>query len=658
MKKYYQHQIKLLIICFFILNIINAQTNEIDSLLFKVQKNEINEEVALKTILLPYDKVVNNLNKSYSLYQLVYQSNIFKNNNQNQAELIEKLALVSYLKGNFYESFELHKKSIKLFELSNDKRQKANAMVSMAYQSKNRNLNNSIVVMYEAIQILKETKSLSDLSTALDNYGVLFEFKGELDSALHYYFDALKLKESIADSVAIPYSLNNIAGIYFMKNKYNEGLNYIEKSNLIRKNLNDFIGIAWNEFSLGEMYIKSKDFNKAESHVRHSLKLSINKSYPDLISKNAKLLSEILYNQQKYDSAYHYFNLFHVLNDSIYNSNKQSQLLEMESIYESEKKSLRIKVLNDENSLHIKEIEKKRAILYFFIILSLILVFTGVIIYKAYKQKNKANLIIIEQKKEVESQKATIEEHQKEILDSIHYAKRIQNTLLANHDFLNENISNNFVYFNPKDIVSGDFYWATKHGDNFYLAVCDSTGHGVPGAFMSLLNIGFLSEAINEKNITETNLIFEYVRERLISSVSKEGQKDGFDGIIVRFNQSTKEITYTAAHNAPILISNNELIELQKDKMPVGIGERSENFTCHKLQVKQGDMLYLYTDGYADQFGGPKGKKFKYKPLNELLLSISNKTLSEQKQELETNFKNWKGDLEQVDDVCVFGIRI
>jgi len=538
LKKYYQHQIKLLIICFFILNIINAQTNEIDSLLFKVQKNEINEEVALKTILLPYDKVVNNLNKSYSLYQLVYQSNIFKNNNQNQAELIEKLALVSYLKGNFYESFELHKKSIKLFELSNDKRQKANAMVSMAYQSKNRNLNNSIVVMYEAIQILKETKSLSDLSTALDNYGVLFEFKGELDSALHYYFDALKLKESIADSVAIPYSLNNIAGIYFMKNKYNEGLNYIEKSNLIRKNLNDFIGIAWNEFSLGEMYIKSKDFNKAESHVRHSLKLSINKSYPDLISKNAKLLSEILYNQQKYDSAYHYFNLFHVLNDSIYNSNKQSQLLEMESIYESEKKSLRIKVLNDENSLHIKEIEKKRAILYFFIILSLILVFTGVIIYKAYKQKNKANLIIIEQKKEVESQKATIEEHQKEILDSIHYAKRIQNTLLANHDFLNENISNNFVYFNPKDIVSGDFYWATKHGDNFYLAVCDSTGHGVPGAFMSLLNIGFLSEAINEKNITETNLIFEYVRERLISSVSKEGQKDGFDGIIVRFNQS------------------------------------------------------------------------------------------------------------------------
>ena len=142
------------------------------------------------------------------------------------------------------------------------------------------------------------------------------------------------------------------------------------------------------------------------------------------------------------------------------------------------------------------------------------------------------------------------------------------------------------------------------------------------------------------------------------SSVSKEGQKDGFDGIIVRFNQSTKEITYTAAHNAPILISNNELIELQKDKMPVGIGERSENFTCHKLQVKQGDMLYLYTDGYADQFGGPKGKKFKYKPLNELLLSISNKTLSEQKQELETNFKNWKGDLEQVDDVCVIGIRI
>jgi ligand-binding sensor domain-containing protein/serine phosphatase RsbU (regulator of sigma subunit) len=301
---------------------------------------------------------------------------------------------------------------------------------------------------------------------------------------------------------------------------------------------------------------------------------------------------------------------------------------------------------------------------WWFIILSIAIVILTTKIIINFREKK----FIIKQKElesivnlrtiEISNKKAEIEEKQKEILDSIHYAKRIQNTLLAHQDFLNENIPQNFVYFNPKDIVSGDFYWATKHGNNFYLAVCDSTGHGVPGAFMSLLNIGFLTEAINEKNISETNLIFEYVRERLISSVSKEGQKDGFDGIIVRFNQLTNEITYTAAHNAPILISNNELIELSKDKMPVGIGEKKEQFTCHKIQAKQGDMLYLYTDGYADQFGGPKGKKFKYKPLNELLLALSNKSLNEQKQELENNFKNWKGDLEQVDDVCVIGIRI
>jgi serine phosphatase RsbU (regulator of sigma subunit) len=212
--------------------------------------------------------------------------------------------------------------------------------------------------------------------------------------------------------------------------------------------------------------------------------------------------------------------------------------------------------------------------------------------------------------------------------------------------------------FNPKDIVSGDFYWATKREHLFYLAICDSTGHGVPGAFMSLLNIGFLSEAINEKDIYEPHKVFDYVRDRLINSLGKEGQKDGFDGILLCINTITNTISYAAAHNEPILISNNTIIELEKDKMPVGIGERKENFNLYTVNASQGDTLYLYTDGYADQFGGPKGKKFKYKQLNDLLLSNSALALSEQSKILNSKFEEWKGNLEQVDDVCIIGIRI
>lgn len=259
---------------------------------------------------------------------------------------------------------------------------------------------------------------------------------------------------------------------------------------------------------------------------------------------------------------------------------------------------------------------------------------------------------------EIYTQKNTIEEKQKEILDSINYAKRIQYTLLAHADFLKQNLPDHFTFFNPKDIVSGDFYWATKYKNKFYLAVCDSTGHGVPGAFMSLLNIGFLTEAINEKGLERPNEVFDFVRQKLTETISKEGQKDGFDGILVCFDTINKAITYSSANNKPILISDGKLMELQTDRMPVGVGERNETFTLHTINANPGDVLYLYTDGYADQFGGPKGKKFKYKQLNELLASQATKPMEEQGKELKNSFEKWKGALEQVDDVCIIGIKI
>ncbi|MBP7809284.1 MAG: SpoIIE family protein phosphatase [Bacteroidia bacterium] len=259
---------------------------------------------------------------------------------------------------------------------------------------------------------------------------------------------------------------------------------------------------------------------------------------------------------------------------------------------------------------------------------------------------------------EVVKQKNVIEEKQKEIVDSIMYAKRIQTTILASESFLNKNLPDHFVYFKPKDIVSGDFYWATLKDNRFYLATCDSTGHGVPGAFMSLLNISFLNEAITQKNIEQPNEIFNHVRKRLIKNISKEGGKDGMDGILLCIDSKTNQYTYSAAHNKPIVISNGAINDYHADKMPIGIGVREDDFTHNALPVKKGDILYMYTDGYADQFGGPKGKKFKYKQLNELLLTNSHLPMDEQKKVISETFESWKGTLEQIDDVCIIGIRV
>jgi serine phosphatase RsbU (regulator of sigma subunit) len=279
------------------------------------------------------------------------------------------------------------------------------------------------------------------------------------------------------------------------------------------------------------------------------------------------------------------------------------------------------------------------------------------LVYKRFRVTQKQNIIISKQKEEVHLQKAIIEEHQKETIDSINYAKRIQYALLANNNLLKRNLNNHFVLFKPKDIVSGDFYWATEYNNKFYLAVCDCTGHGVPGAFMSLLNIGFLSEAIKEKNIEKPNEVFNYVRTRLIDSISNDGQQDGMDGILLCIDKTLNQISYTAANNEPVLLSENNLIELPKDKMPVGKGEKTESFTLYTVNANKGDTLYLYTDGYADQFGGPKGKKYKYKQLNEQLLSIHNKSMNQQKNELDSVIEQWKGNLEQVDDILVIGIK-
>jgi serine phosphatase RsbU (regulator of sigma subunit) len=289
---------------------------------------------------------------------------------------------------------------------------------------------------------------------------------------------------------------------------------------------------------------------------------------------------------------------------------------------------------------------------------ALILLVLMTVIFRSLQANKKKNRIITEQKLEVENQKHIVEEKQKEIVDSINYAKRIQLTLLAHKEMLDENLGEHFVLFKPKDIVSGDFYWATKKGDLFFLAVCDSTGHGVPGAFMCLLNIGFLTEAINENDIHEPHKVLDYVRERLIRSISKDGQKDGFDGILACFNQKTGEITYAAANNAPLIIHNGEYLELPADRMPVGKGERTESFKLYNITYTKGDTLYLYTDGYADQFGGPKGKKFMYKRLNTLAADLSVQPLNEQVSQLNETFHSWKGNLEQIDDVCIIGIKM
>ncbi len=274
------------------------------------------------------------------------------------------------------------------------------------------------------------------------------------------------------------------------------------------------------------------------------------------------------------------------------------------------------------------------------------------IFMKLYQEANN-NLI---------SQKKELEISNKNIRDSINYASRIQNAILPNHHLFENNFSDYFIFFKPKDIVSGDFYWAKKMNEFIIFVSVDCTGHGVPGAFVSMLGASLLNEIVKKKDI-KANEILNLLRERLKNSLKQKGvdsneTKDGMDLALCVINTKTKVLQFSGANNPLYLLRNNELIEFKGDRQPIGIYIKEKPFTNHIFQLKKNDNLYTFSDGYVDQFGGEKGRKFMKKRFKNLLLNIQNKGMAEQKQILDKTLENWKGNLRQIDDVIIIGVTI
>jgi serine phosphatase RsbU (regulator of sigma subunit) len=262
----------------------------------------------------------------------------------------------------------------------------------------------------------------------------------------------------------------------------------------------------------------------------------------------------------------------------------------------------------------------------------------------------------------ISEQKNKIEQQQKELEGSLSYASSIQAALLPDLRYFKKTFPESFILFKPRDIVSGDFYWFSRKDNRMAVAAADCTGHGVPGAFMSILGISFLNEIVS-KNIPRANTILNRLRENVMKALHQTGDtsehKDGMDIALCVIDLDKMNMEYAGAFNPLYMIRNGVLVETRGDKMPIGINAVVErSFTNHNIQLEMGDLIYIFSDGYPDQFGGPEEKKFRYKTMKQLLVKLYNKPLEAQKRELERNFIKWKGDLEQVDDVLIIGIKI
>ena len=564
------------------------------------------------------------------------------------------------------------------YYLENKKYEKASKILSRISEQYNL-LGQKEQAIKSCLENLKLIEKLEDKSNKIDilfSLTFLYNAKKDFNASNSAIQQMLLIANKTNNKNALSNAFLAMSNFYKNKNDKNKQEECLVKSLEIEEDLQNESNIVFRLSDLSVFYIDDNQYKKSISSAERGLKLA--EKIKDIDSQ--KGFWNLLYigykKLNKASDALKAFEEFQIMKDSLDNFLNQSSIQTREQSLQFERKQHEMQLEQERKEIVSKEEKQKQNIIRNALIIGLILISIVVLfIYKNYRLKklsnqslSEQNQIIILQKQEVESQKHLVEEKQKEILDSINYAKRIQYSLLASDSLLKENLPNHFLFFKPKDVVSGDFYWGSKvvsssGVENFILVTADSTGHGVPGAIMSMLNISCLNEAINADKLTQPSDILNATRKKIIEHLlndgSEYGGKDGMDCSLISFDFKNNKLIYAAANNPVWIIRDKTLIALAPDRMPIGKHNKDAiSFTQYEFDLQSGDTVFTLTDGFPDQFGGPKGKKFMYKQLENLLISISDKPMHEQKESLEETFNQWKGYLEQVDDVCIIGIKI
>lgn len=483
------------------------------------------------------------------------------------------------------------------------------------------------------------------------DFGDIFRNLNNLDSAEYYYLKAIKMAENKKDSMTLTNLYFNYVLIPLRRKDYKKALTFCKKGIEIAEKIK--INYHSGYYKLYGIYRESGDYKNAKKYLELAIKFDEEKNcIPCLINKYRRM-SELCFEQNNYKDAY----MFLLKNNELFaeqnNAETTANLTKVEEDNLKKQKQLEINIINQqkESERRVKNIS--------FIALGISFVLILGIVFSLVKI-NKSKKLIALQQIETEKQKHLVEEKQKEIVDSISYAKRLQEAILPPQEFVNTHLTNNFIYYLPKDIVAGDFYWAEKVGENFFIAAADSTGHGVPGAMVSVVCSNALNRSIKEFKLNETGKILDKTRELVIETFEKSASevKDGMDISLLCVDSKNKNIYWSGANNPLWYIQNGGLHEIKADKQPIGKTENAKPFTTHQIEYKSDTMFYLFTDGFADQFGGPNGKKFKYKQFSDLLIKNNNLSQKQQADIINKAFSDWKGDLEQVDDVCVIGIKL
>ncbi len=466
----------------------------------------------------------------------------------------------------------------------------------------------------KSLEIRKTNELVFAQASSLNLLARSYSLKGDYEKAEDYYKESIFLRLKIKDYSSLAWSYLGLASLYEKIQKFDMAQEYYYESLKINQKNKDKQLIFHNNLGLGNVFFHKNDMLKAEKYTKSLIGLANEIDSKPLLSQAYKAVSEVYERKGNYTEAYKSYIQYHKLKEEVLNSETQNKIAQQQAEFE---------IIN----------AKKEAEIY--------------------------------QLRNVELKNAfdVIETKNNEIVASIQYAKHIQNAILPRQHFIQKFLPDSFILFKPRDIVSGDFYWLAERNGKVFVSAVDCTGHGVPGAMLSMIGSNFLNQAVNEKGLISPDKILYFLDESISNSLhqinDESGIRDGMDLAVCAIDYKNNKIEYAGAFNPLYLIKNGELLKTKGDKNAIGgkvIGQE-KTYTLHTFDIEKNDCIYIFSDGYADQFGGPKLKKFMQKQLQELLISIYMKDLDEQKQILDETFLNWKGESNQIDDVLLIGVK-
>jgi tetratricopeptide (TPR) repeat protein len=630
---------------------------------FKSKKDTLNEAKCNENIALTLertniDSAIVIQKRAISLYKLV-------NADGSEYGSLLNLGSMYNTKGDYSKAVHYSLKAVKIAEDNNDLISKAKVYLTISeiYSNVNR-YEKALDYAHKGINLTVKSKNEAELISAYMVLSNIYSTTRQYDKAIENANKSLELSKKLNSQSGISLAYLALGNTNQRLAKPKIALDYFLKSLALVETDGDDLLISGLYSNIGVCYYDLKNYSQANIYYKKSLDIRKGIGSPKQLSDSYETLANINFELKNYKEAYNFQKLFIANRELLLNENVTKQISEVSAKYETEKKATQIKLLKKEKiNQSLKYAEAKKRTLLLIVagaIFTLLCILIAGILYRSNLRKKKDNELLSAKNSEILTQKLIVENKNKEILDSIIYAKRIQTAILTPERVIKESLQDSFVIYLPKDIVAGDFYWMRQSNDKTYFAVADCTGHGVPGAMVSVICNNSLNKSLAEYHLIEPGDILTKTRELVIAEFEKSNEdvKDGMDIALCCLEGNI--LKYAGANNPLWLIRNgqHQIEEIKANKQAVGKVDNPTPFETHTIELSAGDTIYIFSDGYADQFGGQKGKKLKYSKFKELILEANSKEMNQQRNFLLQEFENWKGSIEQLDDVCVIGVRI